>query len=87
MNAVVAWILQEVAKSASRLWKLCTGKPSSAYIWGTRWCDMAATATQVILDTPAAEAADKSGVATDRHLIHRAFLTGLWVQDAHSAPL
>src|ERR1700680_5148462 len=47
--------LQEVAKSASRLWKLCTGRPSSAYIWGTRRCDMAATATQVILDTPAAE--------------------------------
>ena len=55
LNAVVAWILQVVARSASRLWKLCTSRPSSAYIWGTRRCDMAATATQVILDTPAAE--------------------------------
>jgi hypothetical protein len=48
---------------------------------------MAATATQVILDTPAAEAADKSGVATDRHLIHRAFLTGLWSKTRTPAPL
>src|ERR1700730_18269667 len=23
------------ARSASRLWKLCTSRPSSAYIWGT----------------------------------------------------
>src|SRR6476646_3314320 len=43
------------ARSASRLWKLCTSRPSSACIWGTRRCDMAATATQVVLDSPAAE--------------------------------
>jgi len=55
LNAVVAWILQEVAKSASRLWKLCAGRPSS-HIFGAQggaiWRQQL---PQVILDTPAAE--------------------------------
>src|SRR5262249_3542603 len=52
-RALAVW--SEAAQLASRPWSLCPGRPSSAYIWAQGGCDMATTATQVVLDAPAVE--------------------------------